>query len=37
MRIGDAMPALDGANAWFNGSQEDTSKDIFGKPTLVHF
>lgn len=37
MRIGDAMPALDGATAWFNGSQEETSKDILGKPTLVHF
>ena len=37
MRIGDAMPALDGATAWFNGSQEDTRKDILGNPALVHF
>lgn len=37
MRIGDAMPALDGATAWFNGSQEDIQEHIKGKPTLVHF
>ena len=37
MRIGDAMPELDGATAWFNGSQEDTLKHIKGKPVLVHF
>jgi thiol-disulfide isomerase/thioredoxin len=37
MRIGDAMPELDGATTWFNGSQEDVQKHIKGKPTLVHF
>ena len=37
MRIGDAMPSLDGATTWFNGSQEDTQEHIKGKPTLVHF
>lgn len=37
MRIGDAMPSLDGATTWFNGSLEDTTKDIKGKPVLVHF
>lgn len=37
MKIGDAMPALDGATAWFNGSQEDTLEQIKGNPTLVHF
>ncbi len=37
MRIGDAMPALDGATTWFNGSQEETQEQIKGKPTLVHF
>ena len=37
MRIGDAMPALDGATTWFNGSLEDTQAQIKGKPTLVHF
>ena len=37
MRIGDAMPTLDGATTWFNGSQEDTIERIKGKPTLVHF
>lgn len=37
MRIGDAMPALEGATTWFNGSLEDTLEHIKGKPTLVHF
>ena len=37
MRIGDAMPPLDGATTWFNGSQEDIQQHIKGKPTLVHF
>lgn len=37
MRIGDAMPPLDGATTWFNGSHEDTTEQINGKPTLVHF
>ncbi|MEO8573381.1 MAG: TlpA disulfide reductase family protein [Pyrinomonadaceae bacterium] len=37
MRIGDAMPSLDGATTWFNGSLEDVQLHIKGKPTLVHF
>jgi thiol-disulfide isomerase/thioredoxin len=37
MRIGDAMPGLDGATTWFNGSWEDMQEHIKGKPTLVHF
>ncbi len=37
MRIGDAMPAFEGATTWFNGSLENTAEDIKGKPTLVHF
>jgi thiol-disulfide isomerase/thioredoxin len=37
MRIGDAMPELEGATTWFNGSQEDTQERIKGRPTLVHF
>jgi thiol-disulfide isomerase/thioredoxin len=37
MRIGDAMPPLDGATEWINGTQEDTLENIKGKPTLVHF
>lgn len=37
MRIGDAMPALDGATTWFNGSLDETTKNIEGKPVLVHF
>lgn len=31
------MPALDGATTWFNGSLEDITEHIKGKPTLVHF
>lgn len=37
MRIGDAMPPLDGATTWFNGSREDVQEHIKGKPTMVHF
>ena len=37
MRIGDAMPELEGATTWFNGSLEDIREHIKGKPTLVHF
>jgi thiol-disulfide isomerase/thioredoxin len=37
MRIGDAMPTLEGATTWFNGSQEDIQEHIKGQPTLVHF
>jgi thiol-disulfide isomerase/thioredoxin len=37
MRIGDAMPPLDGATSWLNGSQEEIQEQIKGKPTLVHF
>jgi len=37
MRIGDAMPSLEGATTWFNGSLDDTQEQIKGKPTLVHF
>lgn len=37
MRIGDAMPSLEGATTWFNGSQADIKEHIKGKPVLVHF
>ena len=37
LRIGDAMPTLEGATTWLNGSQEDVQETIKGKPTLVHF
>ena len=37
MRLGDAMPSLEGATTWFNGSLEDTTENLKGKPTLVHF
>jgi thiol-disulfide isomerase/thioredoxin len=37
MKIGDAIPNLDGATTWFNGSQEEIQERIKGKPTLVHF
>lgn len=37
MRIGDAIPDLEGATTWINGSLADTREHIKGKPTLVHF
>ncbi|MBK6724999.1 MAG: redoxin family protein [Acidobacteria bacterium] len=37
MRIGDAMPSLEGATTWFNGSLEDTLEHTKGNPVLVHF
>lgn len=37
MRIGDAMPSLEGATTWINGSLEDIEQRVKGKPTLVHF
>lgn len=37
MRIGDAMPLLNGATGWVNGSLETTQNKIKDKPTLVHF
>ncbi len=37
MRIGDAMPSLEGATTWFNGSLEDTLEHAKGNPVLVHF
>jgi thiol-disulfide isomerase/thioredoxin len=37
MRIGDEMPSLEGATAWFNGSLAGTIEHARGKPVLVHF
>ncbi|HKX83116.1 MAG TPA: TlpA disulfide reductase family protein [Pyrinomonadaceae bacterium] len=37
LKIGDAMPELEGATTWINGSLEDIREQITGKPTLVHF
>lgn len=37
MRIGDAMPSLEGATTWFNGSLEDTLEHAKGHPVLIHF
>lgn len=37
MRIGDALPTLDGATDWLNGSHEEVVDLVAGKPTLVHF
>ena len=37
MRIGDAIPSLEGATSWMNGSLEETVKEITGQPTLIHF
>ena len=31
------MPSLEGATTWFNGSLEDTMRQIRGNPVLVHF
>ena len=31
------MPAMDGATAWLNGSENDTDIHAKGKPVLVHF
>ena len=37
MRIGTAMPSLDGATEWISGSVEDALKNTEGHPVLVHF
>lgn len=37
MRIGDAMPNLEGATSWINGTPEEIKEKVKGKPTLVHF
>lgn len=37
MRIGDMLPSLEGATAWFNGSPERVAEQTKGKPVLVHF
>lgn len=37
MKIGDKLPAFDGATTWINGSLENTTENTTGKPTLVHF
>ncbi len=37
MRIGTAMPALEGATEWLNGSIEEASRATEGHPVLIHF
>lgn len=37
MRIGDAMPSLEGATAWINGSLDQAKRDLDGAPVLIHF
>ena len=37
MRIGDALPPLDGATTWINGSLDGVAEQTAGHPTLVHF
>ena len=37
MKIGTAMPQLDGATEWFGGTQAHAESEIMGHPTLVHF
>jgi thiol-disulfide isomerase/thioredoxin len=37
MRIGTAMPSLDGATEWIGATQARAEAEIQGHPTLVHF
>src|SRR6266536_2896493 len=37
MRIGTAMPALEDATEWLNGSIEEASRATEGHPVLIHF
>ena len=37
MRIGTAMPALDGATEWFGSTQAHAEAETKGRPTLIHF
>ena len=37
MRIGTAMPSLDGATEWFNATEAQAVEESKGRPTLVYF
>src|SRR5947209_3062213 len=37
MRIGTELPSFEGATEWVNGSAEEASLIVKGKPTLIHF
>jgi thiol-disulfide isomerase/thioredoxin len=37
MKIGTAMPRLEGATEWFGGTQAHAESEVAGHPTLVHF
>jgi len=37
MRIGTAMPSLDGATEWFNATEAHAVEESKGRPTLVYF
>lgn len=37
MKIGETMPAFDGATDWLNGTQTDVETLTKGQPTVVHF
>ena len=37
MRIGTAMPSLEGATEWLSGSAEEVVKETEGHPVLIHF
>jgi len=37
MRIGTAMPSLDGATEWFNSTEAHAVEESKGRPTLVYF
>ena len=37
MRIGTAMPSLEGATDWLHGTAAEISQDTEGHPVLIHF
>ena len=37
MKIGTQFPGLEGAIAWFGGTQAHAESEIAGRPTLIHF
>jgi thiol-disulfide isomerase/thioredoxin len=37
LRLGTAMPSLDGATEWFGGTQAHAEAEAEGKLTLIHF
>jgi thiol-disulfide isomerase/thioredoxin len=37
MRIGTALPSLEGATEWLSSSADEVAKEIEGRPVLIHF